>query len=389
MQKFTGKEYLYISIANCFGMDKFEWDERINWAKSNLPSLDPKNAESACMAYAAMQALQDTEAGKPTGYAVGLDACCSGMQWLSVLVHDENAARLTNIIDTGVRMDAYTSIYEAMREQQSIGHITRADSKAAVMQSLYGGIKTPQALMGDYYELFIDVMEKQVPRAWALNKLFLQIWDPIATEYSWTMPDGFDVLVPVEVTTEHRFNFYGKDYTYLKKTIGTREVGRSLSANVTHSVDSLAVREMVRRCSYDPVLVNRAMEALAGSTNVRGTKKEYQLAERLAKLYKETGFLSARVISCLNYHTVKMFPEKELLSLMKSLPKKRFDLRTVHDEFYSLGSYCNDMREQYKNIIVEVAKSNLLSHVVQSICSEPLIKDVEITDKIGCNYAIC
>ena len=71
-----------------------------------------------------------------------------------------------------------------------------------------------------------------------------------------------------------------------------------------------------------------------------------------------------------------MFPEKELLSLMKSLPKKRFDLRTVHDEFYSLGSYCNDMREQYKNIIVEVAKSNLLSHVVQSIIVNNLLHQI-------------
>lgn len=389
MQKFTGKEYLYINIANCFGLDKLEWDERINWAKSNLPSLNPKDAEDACMAYAAMQALRDVEAGRPTGYAVGLDASCSGMQWLSVLVHDENAAKLTNVIDTGTRMDAYTHIYEAMQEHTSIGHITRADSKAAVMQSLYGGIKKPREVMGDHYDLFVDVMKKQTPRAWALNTLFLQMWDPNATEYSWTMPDGFDVLFPVEVTTEHSFQFYGKEYAYFQEQQGTKEKGRSLSANATHSTDGLAVREMVRRCSYNPVHINRAMEAVAGSTAIRGTKKEYQLAERLAKLYKETGFLSARVIPCLNYHTVKMFPEAALLRLLKSLPKKRFEVRSVHDEFYSLASYCNDMREQYRNIVVDVAKSDLLSHIVKAICGENLTKDLDIADKIGCNYAIC
>lgn len=389
MQKFKSIEYMYISLANQFGKDKLNWDERINWATENFMLLDPKEAENACMAFACMEAIKDIAAGKPIGYAVGLDATCSGMQWLSVLVHDENAARLTNVIDTGSRQDAYSHIYNAMKAQASIGFVTRADAKAAVMQSLYGGIKTPQAVMGDHYDLFVDTMRKEVPRAWALNEVFLQIWNPNASEYSWTMPDGFDVLVPVERAVEHSFSFYGQEYRYLKKEIGPKAKGRSLSANTCHATDSLAVREMIRRCSYDPVQVNRAMEALAGSTAIRGTKKQYQLAERLADLYKQTGFLSARVIQCLNYHTVKMFPEKELIRLMKSLPKKEFKLRTVHDEFYCLASYCNDMREQYRNIVLEVAKSNLLNHIVKAICAQDLDKDMDISDKIGCDYALC
>mgnify|MGYP001552800247 FL=1 len=40
MRNFTGLEYLYIDIANQYGLDKENWDTRIHWTKDNEPDLE-------------------------------------------------------------------------------------------------------------------------------------------------------------------------------------------------------------------------------------------------------------------------------------------------------------------------------------------------------------
>ena len=391
MQEFTGKHYLKIDVANSFAKDKLNWDERIKWFDENISSLDPKEAEEPCMAYAGIKAFKDAEKGKPSGYPISLDATCSGMAWLSILVQDVGGCTLTNVIDSGQRIDAYTTVFNTVKAKlPNLRGVSRTEAKDAVMTSLYSSIVEPEKIFGSDVDVFYQTMYELMPRTWSLNSFMLDIWDPKVTEHRWIMPDGFDVITPVYRNSEYSFDFLDQTYTYTKKEVGTKKRGRSLCANLAHSVDSLAVRELVRRCSYDPETYNRAVDTLFGSKAYRGTKKEYELAERLALLYRTTGFLSMRVLDCLNYNTVNMFPHKELCLLLKSLPKKPFSVLTIHDAFRVLPNYGNDLRKQYREVCIQVGNSGLLNWILFSMREGASFQVGEnITNKFGCDYAIC
>ena len=35
MQHFTGTQYLQIDVANCYGLDRLTWQERLDWFESS------------------------------------------------------------------------------------------------------------------------------------------------------------------------------------------------------------------------------------------------------------------------------------------------------------------------------------------------------------------
>lgn len=236
MQEFTGKEYLKIDIANSFGKDKLTWDERISWFDENVSNLNPANADEPCMAYAGLKAFIAAENGKPSGYPISLDATCSGMAWLSILTQDFSGCLLTNVIDSGKRVDAYTTVFNAVKAKiPDLQSVDRTAAKDAVMTALYGSIVEPEKIFGSNVYVFYQTMYELMPRTWSLNSFMLDIWDPEVTEHRWTMPDGFDVITPVYAKSEHCFDFLDQTYTYVKKEIGTKKRGKSLCANLAHS----------------------------------------------------------------------------------------------------------------------------------------------------------
>lgn len=80
MQTFTGMQYLQIDIANNFGLDKKNWDVRLDWFKSMETQLENlvSQAENPALFYAGVQAYRAAQRGEASGYPISLDGCSSG-----------------------------------------------------------------------------------------------------------------------------------------------------------------------------------------------------------------------------------------------------------------------------------------------------------------------
>lgn len=412
MQNFTGKQYLKIDIASLFGLDKKTWEERLTWFeqnKDNLESLSDK-ADSPNCYIAAVNAYRDVEAGKPIGYAINLDATASGCQILSLLMGDVKSATRVNLVDTGKREDLYTYIYNKMLEKApSTSHnITRDSVKKAIMTSLYGSQKKPKEVFGENnYWLFEDVMNEELPEVWALNKFLLKRWDPTKEVYSWVMPDNFHVDCHVVNTRYYEAKLMNYDITFSKKVVEPCKEGKFLSANLAHSVDGLINREITMRCSFSneykaelKKLINLNAISLDYSRNYHNHPKDNSIVnpkfKTLWKRYEESGFLSARILQYVDGNALAYVGNagKQAISeLIDSLPEHSFEVYAVHDCFRVLPNYGDDVRQQYRVICSQIAKSNMLQNILQSMFETDKItvtKSNELAELVlKSEYAIC
>lgn len=382
MQRFNGKTYLKIDISNAYGLDKKSWDERLTWFQEHEDHLDQMipQAEDPAMFYAGLQALRDVEAGRPIGYPISLDATASGMQLLAVLTGDRSAAQLCNVVDTGTREDAYTLIYKAMLSKIGEGaKIKREDTKQAIMTSLYGSTAVPKEVFGEgaLLNIFIETMQELAPAAWELNQAFLDIWNPEALSNDWVLPDNFHVHCKVMATVKERVNFLNEPHDVTYKVNAPKEQGRSLGANTVHSLDGLIVREITRRCDYDPAWISLVQSLLdQEAVSHFTTKKEKDEARRMVGIlwdhYVQSGYLSARILDYLDTETLTMVEEAPIRELITSLPLKPFKVLSVHDCFRVLPGYANDLREQYNRQLMLIAKSDMLQYLLSQLLGRPI-----------------
>lgn len=379
MQLFSAREYLKIDIANNFGLDKKDWDERIEWFDKNEDNLTNllKEADEPALFYAGVKAWNDVKEGKPIGYPISLDATASGLQILSCLTGDRKAASLCNVvnrIENGKpkRSDAYTVIYNEMLGtvgEQS--RIKRDDCKQAIMTAFYGSEAKPKEVFGEgiLLKVFENTMSEEAPAVWELNKFYLGCGNPDATAYHWVMPDGYNVHIKVMVNEVATVNFLNKPYDVSRKVQGTEEKTRMLSANTTHSIDGMIVREMVRRCSYDPEQIEYVKSLLSGSY-VYEKRCCTEKVKELWNLYEKSGYLSIRIFDYLDYDSILLVDHDVILELIDSLPPKPFKVLTVHDCFRVLPQYGNDLRKQYNIQLSTLAKSNMLGFLLSQILKQ-------------------
>lgn len=381
-QRFTGMQYLQIDIANNFGLDKQDWNTRLDWFNENqekLLSLVPQ-AKAPALFYAGIQAWNQANQGLEIGYPISLDACSSGLQLLACLTGDDKAAKLCGVIDTGHREDAYSVIYNEM--VNSIGEsakISRDDCKDAIMTSLYGSTAVPKQVFGEgkLLQVFVDTMSNVAPAAWTLNQVFLDIWDSTVLSHDWVLPDNFHVHIAVIGNVKQKVNFFNKPYEIVTKVNMPKENGRSLGANVTHSIDGFLVRELTRRCDYRPEQIARVMDIIWNSWDVVEPQDTLnnRMLEKLWCHYLDSGYLSARILDYITKDNITYIDRSVILELIDSLPPKPFKVMSIHDCFRVLPNYGNDLREQYNLQLMLIAKSNLLSFTLSQIMGKEIKVD--------------
>lgn len=393
LSTFTGLEYLKIDIASHFGLDKLDWQDRINWVderEDRLEQLLPQSEEPA-LYHAAVAAYRAAQRGEPVSHPISLDAASSGLQLLAVLSGCEDSARLCGVVSTGHREDAYMVITEAM------GHgAKRADSKRAIMTSLYSSQAIPKEVFGEgeMLQIFYKTMETMAPGAWELNFGLQQLWQPYALSHDWIMPDNFHVHVPVESkVTQFVQVFNAPVAVELKVNQGTRE-GRSISPNIVHSIDGMIVREMHRRCTFDPNQMMRILKVLNCTEKVgtRTTEPDDVMVMRLWELYKASGFLSARILDHLCPENFGHVNQGMIYDLVFSMPEEPFPVISIHDCFRVHPNHGNDIRRQYNQLLSEIAASDMLAFIASQVTGQhvTVTKRGNIASKIlEADYALC
>ena len=373
--QFTGKQYLQMDIANHFGLDKEDWAVRLAWFDKHKDVLDGmlKQAEVPAQYFAAVAAWHDVQAGKPIGYPIALDATASGMQILACLTGDRRAAQLCNVVNMGRRMDAYTEVYKYMLMKAGAqGRVTRDMVKTGVMTSLYNSEAEPKRVFGTGILLtkFYETMEEELPAVWELNQYYKAIWDSTRSTYEWVLPDNFHVVCKVTDYVNEKVLFLGEHFDVVTKVHGPTAEGRSLSANTTHSIDGMIVREIGRRCNYKQTTVDKVW-LLMGNPDLwnmyHENDEETQLLITLLARFKESGYLSARILDCIHYGNAHLVPVKHVVALLKSLPAKPFEVFSIHDCFRCLPTYGNDLRKQYTLQLHLIAKSRMLSDLLSQL----------------------
>lgn len=382
MQLLTAREYLKVDIANNYGLDKKTWDERISWFDENEANLLNlvDEAEESALFYAGVNAWKDMKAGKPIGYAVALDATSSGLQLLACLTGDRSAAELCNVVNymgengKPLRRDAYTVIYHKMLDiLGEASRIKRSDTKQAVMTAFYGSEAKPKEVFGEGIRLktFENVMETVASGPWALNKFLLQCGNPNANRYVWVLPDNYHAVIKVMVPEVQTVNFLGKPFDITRMVQGTEEKTRMLSANITHSIDGMVVREMLRRCNFDPDLVKAVRELCdEGPSEYGEIEGNLEMVQELWSHYEKSGFLSLSILDYLDPCTIAYVDRQVVADMIDTMPKKPFPVLTVHDCFRCHPNYGNDLRRQYNQILSDIAKSDLLGFILSQVLGQ-------------------
>lgn len=375
MQSFTGFEYIKIDIANAFGMDKELFEARIDWVDSHIDELEDliTEADDAPLYLAGVMALRAAQSGHPTGHMVGLDACSSGLQIMGTLIGDVETCTNTGLIDPTTRADIYTYCTDVMNDLLQNHGITvapaRKDVKQALMTHFYGSNAKPREIFGeDTVELacFYEAQATIAPGAVQVMDMLLKSWQPFALTHEWVLPDGFEakckvmdaVDVKIEVDELDHMTFTHRFY----ENKGT-ETGLSIAANIVHSIDGMLVREINRRCNYNPVRLQAVHELL----------DEY-LADVEIKVVDTSNFVSLVLIEEINHTNLGAYSFSTLIRLKqlieKSLQHKPFPVVCVHDEFKCHPNNMQKLRETYRDLFCELADSELLSDLLSQVRGE-------------------
>lgn len=390
MTMYNGFQWLLIDAANNFGLDKLLFEERIQWGMDNLAQLESlaDQAETKPLYIKAVMAIRKAQAGVPTGHLVAVDACCSGTQVMSALTGCVAGATATGLVNPNVRADAYSLTTEAMNTILG-GNlaVARNDAKKAFMTTMYGSKATPKSIFGEdtpELDAFYQAIQRVAPGAWELLQDLLASWQPYALVHSWKLPDGFDAVVKVMQKQELRIEVDELDhatfsYEYYENQ-GSKK-GLSNAANAVHSCDAYILRSMHRRCNYDRAMVEQAaliieMEMVERSL---GTVREVSVPAGKAGYYVEqynrSTVADVVILPYLDDVNVQGLSKEHIESLSRivqgMLRYRPFELVTIHDAFASHANNVNWVRWQYKEILADLADSNLLDDLLSQIHGMP------------------
>jgi hypothetical protein len=201
------------------------------------------------------------------------------------------------------------------------------------------------------------------------------------------MPDGFDARVKVMTKKEVRIEIdelghATMSYEYYENE-GTKK-GISLAANVVHSIDAYIMRSMHRRCNYNHEVMEQAsllieaemLRRILGGEEVEILDVEGKVSYYIDQ-YERSGMADVVIAPWLDSLNVVGLSKEHLEKLAEvinsMLEYQPFELVGIHDAFLTHANNCNYLRQQYINILAELADSNIMSDIMSQLLGEPVV----------------
>ncbi|WP_445978450.1 DNA-directed RNA polymerase [Stenotrophomonas muris] len=147
----TGAYWLAVHIANCFGVDKVSFEDRVQWVMENEEQIldsgmDPLDGarfwETADSKVCALAACMEWVGYKLQGeayvshLAIAMDGSCSGLQHFSALLRDPVGGKAVNLVPQDKPGDIYTAVY---KEAQIISDSRAGEEKYAEFAAAWAG----------------------------------------------------------------------------------------------------------------------------------------------------------------------------------------------------------------------------------------------------------
>lgn len=389
--EFSPFQYLLIAIANAAGEDKLLFEDRIEWVLRNAKNLHKmvNQVDEKPLFLRGLQELDNIRKGINTGFMVGLDGTASGLQCLASLSGCIKTATNVGLVDPNKRCDVYTQSVEEMnyylhpsnhiqlKGGANYDGLTRDDVKSALMTHYYGSRAEPRKVFGDgtpELKAFYRALLKMNVGAEDLMQDFMNCIDnrPVMEggriSYGWDMPDGFQVRcnviakrdVKVEIDELDNGNGNKATITHQQQFVGTNEHFVAIPANGTHSVDSLLVREMHRRMNHDKEKLAKAKVLVEG-----------------AKITDTSNFVSLRMADWMlegrtDFTESQAGQLNQLIEMVTQFDKA--PMASIHDEFKTYPANCGQMRYHYREILAEIADSELVTHMLRDMYQDQTLQ---------------
>ena len=349
-----GNEWLLIDIANAYGLDKANWETRLEWSRSNLEAmLDEKGLEEltdkASDKLLFKQAVKEYKYYLQTGKSrqiVRLDATASGYQLMSVITRDEKAMEMLNVLGNTKRQDFYSLVYDRVRElvqprdrddldlwleakAKELDLVKPRDViKASIMTSGYNSVATPKMMLGNYYGVFEQAIDELASGASSLKEYINSLYEP-RLYHSWQLPDKHWAYVPSLVTKTHKIEVkeLDKGIKYPSFNIrcedneASKDNWRSLAVNVVHSLDAWVCRQVVTMLRERDIVVSPIHDSFG------------VYADECDELRK-----------CYRYTLARLYKEPILESILQQVTDKPIDVK----EFMK-GEYSEDIYQAIRN----------------------------------------
>lgn len=372
--------WLHMDRARSYGLDKATWAERQAWS-INHPELQ-RGAKEPFLYQSAHEALQKAQRGEPIDHLVSLDATASGIQCLALMAQDAESARAVNLGTQEVN-NPYRRVKDHM------GNYDYERVKQATMTSFYESVATPMELFGSDYDKFVAAASTMLPGPWAMK-------DAIAScmtyrdQYRWTMMDGYEVIMDVTAPVECSMDI-GKGHLiswieHRKAAVATK----GLTANVTHSLDALVLREVLRRTncplSWYPEHQLTPFEELR--------ERDILLMQSIVR-YNQTQFLTFELldhVDQLNQHLVPQALKDEINS--RTMCDEMY-IQPIHDCYRVRATDADLLFRIVREVMADLAYAKTAQWLLPQIGFQGKVNDSELrrralkTQVLESSYLIC